>query len=293
MSSYSIKDIEAVSGIKSHTLRIWEQRYKILSPKRTETNIRFYNDDDLKLILNISILNRYGYRISEISKMSFIQINELIQKISLNKNEFSLQVKSLVQAMMLFDESNFQKILNTNIDQSGLEATMVKIVFPFLNEVGVLWQTGAVQVFHEHFASNIIKQKILAQLDKLKVSSSKHQKRFLLFLPTHEQHSIGLTFADYLLRKNGHRTLYLGREIELTDIKQLLKTQNFDYVFSILSVSVTEYEKKKFMDNLVDTCGNCKILLTGKQLIDFGIHLPETIRLIRSVEEFTSVIENL
>jgi len=293
LGTFSIKDIESVSGIKCHTLRIWEQRYNILSPKRTETNIRYYDDEDLKLILNISILNKYGYKISDISKMGNIEISEAIMKISENKNEFSCQLKGLVQAMMIFDEQEFHKILTSNIQEFGLEKAMLRIIFPFMKEIGLLWQTGSAQPSHEHFASNIIKQKLFVCIDECIGTHRKNYKKFLLFLPENEKHSLGLLFANYLIRKRGHEVLYLGQELPLKDLKEIFKDSSPDYIFTILTSSHLDIDKQKFVIELAESWKGATIFLSGNQFLDAEIILPKQVNLVRSPEELIQVVDQI
>jgi DNA-binding transcriptional MerR regulator len=290
---FSIKDIEAVSGIKCHTLRIWEQRYNILTPKRTDTNIRFYDDDDLKLILNISILNKHGHKISEISKMSRDQMNENVIKISGNTNEHNCQIKSLISSMMVFDEFEFHKTLTTSIIQIGLEETMMKVVFPFMLEVGILWQTGSIYPSHEHFASNIIKQKLYVAVDGNVGRYTQYRKRFLLFLPEREQHSLGLMFANFIIRSRGHEVLYLGQEIPLNDLKTTFAGHLPDYIFTILTAAHLDIEKQEFVNELSAYWKDSKILLSGSQFLMADIHYPQNVTLIKRMEEFIQLVNNL
>jgi MerR family transcriptional regulator, light-induced transcriptional regulator len=293
LGTFSIKDIEAVSGIKCHTLRVWEQRYNIFTPKRTETNIRYYDDDDLKLILNISILNKYGYKISEISKMTNAEISEAILKISENKNEFSSQINGLVQNMMTFDEKAFHKILTTNIKEFGLKKVFLQIIFPFMKEVGLLWQVGALQPSHEHFVSNIIKQKLFACIDECVADYAPNHKRFLLFLPEKEKHSLGLLFANFIIRKRGHEVLYLGQEVPTKNLKEIYHGHTPDYVFTILTSSNLDIDKQKFVNQLSENWKDAIILLSGVQFLGKDISFPANAKYIRSPEEFISLTENL
>jgi DNA-binding transcriptional MerR regulator/methylmalonyl-CoA mutase cobalamin-binding subunit len=293
LASFSIKDVEAVSGIKSHTLRIWEQRYGILSPKRTETNIRYYDDEDLKFILNISILNKQGYKISEIAKMSNEEITELIIKITGTRTEYDSQIKSLISCMLSFDEYGFHKIITTNIIQIGMEETMVKIVFPFLQEAGLLWQIGSIEPVHEHFASNIIKQKLYVAIDGNVGRYAENRKRFLLFLPEHEQHSLGLLFANYVLRSKGHEVLYLGQEVPMRDLISTFKDKLPDYIISILTAAHIDVDKQKFINDLSSYWKNSQILLTGSQFLNSDLQYPENVKLVERMEDFLNFVNGL
>lgn len=293
MSTFSIKDIEALSGIKCHTIRIWEQRYGVITPKRTDTNIRYYDDDDLKYILNVSILNRYGFKISDISKMSGAEIKEAILKISCNKNEYDCRIKNLVQSMMVFDEFGFHKILTENIKEKGMEETMMKIVFPFLIEVGLLWQVGSIHPSHEHFASNIVKQKLHVAIDENVGKYNENRKRFLLFLPEREQHSLGLLFANYLIRARGHEVLYLGQEVPLNNLKHTFGDHTPEFIFTILTSAHLEIEKQEFVNELSEYWKGSKILLSGSQFLNADLEYPENVRLIKRLDEFLYFINEL
>jgi DNA-binding transcriptional MerR regulator/methylmalonyl-CoA mutase cobalamin-binding subunit len=291
---FSIKDIEAVSGIKSHTLRIWEQRYGIIAPKRTESNIRYYDDDDLKHILNISILNRQGIKISEIARMSKEEITEAILKDSaLFSENYDTHIKGLVSAMLSFDEYGFHKVISTNVIQLGLEQTVINIIFPFLAEVGLLWQIGSIHPSHEHFASNIIRQKLYVAIDGNVGRFAENRKRFLLFLPEHEQHSIGLLFANYILRTRGQDVLYLGQEVPLLDLKDAFVDNEPDYVLTQLTAAHINVDKQRFIDDISNYWSNAQLILSGGQFLDPALKLPASARVIKRMEDFITLVDSI
>lgn len=293
MGIFSIKDIEAVSGIKCHTLRIWEQRYGIIQPKRTETNIRYYDDEDLRYIINISILNKHGYKISEIAKMTNEQVKEAILKFSDRSAAFDSQIKGLVSAMLSFDEYQFHKILTTSVIQMGLEQTMVQVVFPFLTEVGILWQIGSIHPSHEHFASNIIKQKLYVAIDGQVGKFADTRKKFLLFLPEREQHSIGLLFANYLLRSRGQDVLFLGQEVPVDDLKDACTGQHPDYIFTILTAAHIDVDKQQFVDRLSQYWPNSQIFVSGIQFNNCELNYPANVRVIKKMDDFIQFANSL
>lgn len=293
MGTFSIKDIEAVSGIKCHTLRIWEQRYGIIAPKRTDTNIRFYDDNDLKYVLNISILNRHGYKISEIAKMTRTQINDAIIRICGHSTSCDGHVKGLISAMMMFDEYSFHRILTTNIIQTGLEQTMHRVVFPFLNEAGILWQVGSIHPSHEHFASNIIKQKLYVAIDGNVGRYADNRKKFLLFLPENEQHCIGLLFANYMLRARGQEVLYLGQEVPLEDLHDASGRLKPDYVLTMLTSSHMSLDKQDFVNELASIWPSAQLLLSGPQFLQDDIAIPQNAKVIRNLTDFASMIDGI
>jgi DNA-binding transcriptional MerR regulator/methylmalonyl-CoA mutase cobalamin-binding subunit len=293
LGKFSIKDIESVTGIKSHTIRMWEQRYNIVTPKRTETNIRYYDDEDLKLFLNIVTLNNHGIKISEIAKLSHDKIQEAVVNLKPNFTEYSSQIRSLIVSMLSFDEFDFHKVLSKSIIQYGLEQTMVNIIFPFLHEVGVLWQVGSIQPAHEHFVTNIIKQKLYVSIDGQIGTYSENRKRFLLFLPENEQHSLGLLFANYIIRNRGHEVIYLGQEVPVKDLKISFDNGKVDYIFSTITCATFQMDKQEMIDYLSANWPESHIFLTGSQILNANVKCPANVRIINSISEFVELVNSL
>lgn len=267
MGTYSIKDLEQLSGIKAHTLRVWEQRYEIIQPKRTATNIRYYDDADLRLILNISFLNRNGYKISNIAKMSGDEINELVVGISDSNLEFPNQVNALVIAMVNLDEVRFEKIISTNTLQFGFEKTMMNIVYPFLSRIGVLWQTGSINPSHEHFITNLIRQKLVVAIDGQISSHNPQAKKYVLYLPEGELHELSLLFAAYVIKSRHNRAIYLGQSLPLRDIELIGEVYNPDYVVTIITSYPSKDEIVSYVKELKNKCPGTTILLSGYQVL--------------------------
>ena len=202
MSSYSIKDLEQISGIKAHTIRIWEQRYQFLQPSRTTTNIRTYSSNELKTILNVSLLNKYGFKISHIDKMTSEQMEEKILSINQLEAQKERVVNNLIKEMVSMNMLGFEQQLDIYIAQKGIEKTINEIIFSFLERVGILWVTNRINPAQEHLATNVLRQKIIYGIEKLP-PITKHNKRVILFLPEAEYHEIGLLFVHFLLKLNG------------------------------------------------------------------------------------------
>jgi DNA-binding transcriptional MerR regulator len=274
MGSYSIKDIELLTGIKAHTLRIWEQRYNIPAPKRTETNIRFYDDEDLKLLLNISLLNRNGHKISEIVGLSQREISDLAINYSLHSNKHPVQIQSLISAMIEMDEAAFERVLSTCILQSGLESTMMDIVFPFMNAVGVLWQTGTVVPAYEHFSTNIIRQKLIVAIDGQTLRSRGAGKKFLLFLPEGEWHELGLLFANYMIRSAGNHSLYLGQNVPLADMISVARKYQPDFIFMSITTSFSSEYTERILSVVKNELPTITLLANGYNFKDNPAILP-------------------
>jgi DNA-binding transcriptional MerR regulator len=293
LANFSIKDVETFTGIKSHTLRVWEQRYGIIKPKRSETNIRYYDDDDLKLLLSISVLNEHNFKISEIAEMTSSEINEAVLKLTSNEGEFNNQVKSLISAMMSFDELDFHIKLNEYIAEYGLEETYIKILLPLLVEIGVLWQVGSIQPSHEHFVTNIIKQKLFSFIEGQVGNKTECNKKFLLFLPETETHSLSLLFANYIIRSRGHEVIFLGQDVPLEDLKNAFKNEEPDYIYTTSTISHLKISVEKLLQFLCKNWPNSKILVSGYQFNISNSVIPSNVKLLKTAYEFIAFINGI
>lgn len=292
MGRYSIKDLEHLSGIKAHTLRVWEQRYNIIEPKRTPTKIRYYDDEDLRLILNISFLNRNGHRISKIAKMESDEIQEAVRRISDSNLEFPNQVNALVIAMVGLDEERFEKIISTNTLQFGFEKTMMQIVYPFLEQIGILWQTGSINPAHEHFISNLIRQKLIVAIDGQISPLEADAKKYALFLPEGELHELSLLFANYVVRSRQAKAIYLGQNLPLKDLGSVCEAYEPDFVFSVITSYPSAEELTAYLVELRRRVGDSQIILTGYQVIQMRDQLPDDIIVVGNLEEFIDLIDS-
>lgn len=269
MSNYSIKDLETLSGIKAHTLRIWEQRYNIIEPKRSDTNIRSYDDDDLKKILNISLLNHNGFKISKIASMSAVDIHQSVLDVAQESLKYPDHVHHLMVSMMEMDETGFDKLITKCIQQFGLEKTMIHIVYPFFNKVGVLWQIGTISPYQEHFISNLIRQKIIVSIDAHTFKSNSDSKKYLLFLPETEMHEIGLLFAQYILKSRGYKVYYFGQTLPFDDLVEACQTCKPDYTFTVMT-SLGVHDAETWIEKMATHIPNVTHVVTGNQ--DFSTH---------------------
>jgi DNA-binding transcriptional MerR regulator len=267
-SKYSIKDLELMSGIKAHTLRIWELRYKILKPERTATNIRYYNNADLKRILNISLLNKNGFKISNIARLNDERLVEEVEKFLGDYLKENNKVESLYLCLLDMDEDRFETILNSSFNSFGFENTMEKIVFPFLKHVGNMWQVGMVSPAQEHYISNLIRQKLIVGLDKLAPEPNSNFKTYLFFLPNNELHEMGLLYCYYLAKSKGHKCVYLGQSVPTDDLFQIAKTVGPDYLVTILTASVSETEMNLFFKRCDEEADLPTVFISGRLLLD-------------------------
>ena len=291
MSTYSIKDLEQLSGIKAHTLRIWEQRYNLLNPKRTDTNIRFYDDLDLKLILNVALLNDNGYKISKIASMDDKEMRAEVMKLTDRTLTHDDQIHALTICMIEMDEERFDKVLSTNILKLGFEQTMMNIVYPFMSKIGVLWQTGAINPAHEHFISNLVRQKLIVAIDGQVVSGD--GKKFLLFLPEGELHEISLLFASFLIKSKGHKVIYLGQNTPYDDLITVYNIHRPDYMMTVITTSPTSENAQEYLNLLAKNFSKTQILVTGYQVIGQDLVLPPNVMLMTLIRDIKVLLDEL
>lgn len=249
MNSFTIKDLENLSGIKAHTLRIWEQRYNFLKPNRSFTNIRYYSNEELKKVMNIALLNKYGYKISHIDKMDEAQMNEKI--LSLNQMEAQQEriVNDLIKNMIDLDMNAFEDTLDRFVLVKGIERAITQIVFPYLEKIGILWMTNHINPAQEHLVTNIIRQKLIVGIESATPALAL-DKSILLFLPEGEHHELGLLFMYYLLKKRGASVIYLGTNIPMKDVEYVVNLKKPDYLYSHLTTVGKNFNFDKFLENI-------------------------------------------
>ncbi|MCG8329348.1 MAG: MerR family transcriptional regulator [Chitinophagales bacterium] len=293
MAVYSIKDLEKLTGIKAHTLRAWEQRYSIIKPKRTKTNIRYYLDEDLKFILNIALLNKNGIKISKIAQMSEKEITEKIAAISEINFEYGTQLDALTISMIEMDEYKFDRIVNTNIEQIGFERTMLEVIYPFLDKLSVLWLTGSINPVQENFMTYLIRQKLIVAIDKVPLSTSKDAPKFILFLPEGEKQELSMLFMHYLLKSRKNRVVHIGQDISLTDIKDACNIHNPDYIFSMITETFAKEPVQRYIDRLSANCAGCHVLLSGYQVVVQNVQPPSNVSILKSLQQTMDFLDQL
>jgi DNA-binding transcriptional MerR regulator len=291
VSTYSIKDLEQLSGIKAHTLRIWEQRYNLLHPKRTETNIRYYDDDAVKHLLNVALLNENGQKISRIAAMAPEDIKKEVLKLTENSLALDDQIHAMTFSLIDMDEEGFEKNLTSSIRKLGFERTMIQVIHPFMKKIGVLWQTGAITPGQEHFISNLVRQKLIVAIDTLGWVDD--GKKFMLFLPEGELHEISLLFSHYLIKANGHRVIYLGQSTPATDLQAVHKLHDPDYMLTVLTSYPTADEAQEYIDRLSAQFPTTQILISGYQVIDRNLSFPTNVTLMNNFEDFTKILTSI
>ncbi len=263
MEYYTLNDLERLTGIKPDTIRIWERRYGLTSPGRTYTNRRRYSGNDLRKLLNISILLRTGYRISRIAEMTEKEIEENTAnavKINTAKDNF---LDSLLNAMTKFDEAAVNEILLKAVIIFGIEKTFSTIVFPFLNRVGLMWHTGMINVGSEHFISNIFRRRLIAAFDNLNEPSAAGSKKVMLFLPEKELHELGLIYYAYIIRKEGHRVLYLGQSTPMPAATGAAQAWDPDIIITGVLSLLPMSDPDHFLKELRNSFPDKKIIISG------------------------------
>lgn len=234
---FSIKDLENLSGIKAHTIRIWEKRYSVLEPMRTETNIRSYDLVNLQKLLNITLLHNHGYKISQISKLSDEKIPTLVNEIISEKSIKHHAISSFKMAMMNFDQALFLNTYDKLLSEKPFREIFTEILIPILIEIGFLWQTNTISIAHEHFISYLIRQKLLINTEKLQYQeATRTDKVFILFLPNREIHELGLLYLNYEIQLNGYKSIYLGENVPVDSLKDIKKY--FDNITFICYMTV-------------------------------------------------------
>jgi DNA-binding transcriptional MerR regulator len=291
-SNFSIKNLENLSGIKAHTLRIWEKRYNLLEPERTDTNIRRYSLDSLRKLLNVTLLYNHGFKISKIASLNADEIPKLVRSIALKSNSEQASINAFKLAMINFDyelfDSNYEEIQQ----HYDFEYIFMQIFMPLMKELGILWQTGAISPTHEHFITNLVKQKIHLQTERLQRDKTKNEDQpiFVLFLPENEIHELGILYLNFLILSKGYRTIFLGQSLQSSSLQTLY---SYDTTFNFVSYLTVEPNKEEIMPFLKDfhkqllENQKSKLILFGPQQVEIvKEELPEQIEMYRSVESF-------
>lgn len=263
MSRYTISDLEKLTGIRAGTIRIWERRYRIIKPHRTDTNRRWYDDDDLMRIINISTLYRNGVKISKIASMSGPEIKAGVAQLVLDPKDPETGIDALILAMTGLDENEINRILLRSIVNIGFEVTFEKIVFPFLRRVGIMWHTGSVDIGAEHFVSNIFRKRLISAIDSLPASGIEDRKKVLLYLPENELHELGLLFFAYIIRKAGHETLYLGQSTPYNAMSDVAERWHPDIIVTGALTGLPFVRPEEYLKRLSSVYIDKKILVSG------------------------------
>ena len=293
MAVYSIKELEKLSGIKAHTIRIWEKRYNLINPHRTNTNIRYYTDNDLKKILNVAVLNRHGIKISSIAKLSELELREEIIRVSSSSDSNDTLIDSMVLAMIDLDEYKLESLMDKSIRKMGIKDTLTKVFYPFLGKVGILWLSGDVYPAQEHFVSYMIRQKIIAATESISHNFNPSSKKFLLFLPEGEWHEMVLLFSQYLIREANHEVIYLGQSVPYSDVLAIGTSKRFDFILFSSSTSRSGFNLERYLEDLAGAFPDKKVLYCSSKRGDVPVNSSEHVIHLEQMLDLTHFLRKI
>ncbi|NKI33507.1 MerR family transcriptional regulator [Croceivirga thetidis] len=292
---FSIRDLENLSGIKAHTIRIWEKRYGLLSPERTSTNIRTYSLKSLQKLLNVTLLYNNGYKISKIAKIPESEIPVTVREIVAKNSEKSHAINAFKLAMVNFDQNLFISTYNGLLAERSFREIFNEVFIPLLNELGLLWQTDTISPSHEHFVTHLIKQKIFTNVEKLQtVDPTRTDKIFVLYLPENEIHELGLLYLNYEIILKGYKTIFLGQSMPLESMIDLKKYYDNIHFVSYFTITPTKDNLQKYIKEFIkylapDSGSSLWILGRMIQFLDED-KLPNNIKTFNSIERLISII---
>jgi DNA-binding transcriptional MerR regulator len=284
MTLYSIKDLEHLSGIKAHTIRIWEKRYALLDPERTDTNIRSYSDQDVRRILNVAMLVKNGYKISNVATYDEEKLQTEILRINKFANDPDKDIDQLLFHTVNLDTFGFEAMIDKIIGELGFSKTILQVIFPFFERIGILWQAGSIFTAHEHFVSNLIRNRLIRETAKFE--SNEASKSVLFFLRENEWHELGLLYFNFLAAQAGLRCVYLGQSLPFEDLSNLLTANKYDFVCTSFIYAIEKTELELYLANLSLVFNQNKILIAGRQI---GIHkpkLPSNVVVVKNSNDF-------
>ncbi len=295
MSFYTIKDLERLSSQKAHTIRIWEQRYALLSPERTGTNIRYYNDEQLKKLLNVCTLLERGMKISHIGKLSKNEITAEIDKIIAGTYKQDIQIEGIISQALIavtsYNEILFNEMFSAAVGILGLKNAYIKVVYPLLVRTGLMWTNDALIPAQEHFLSNLIRQKLFTAIDALPVTSTADQT-WILFLNEQEDHEIGLLFASYLLRQHGKKVIYLGAKVPYNNLASVIQQVNPTHIYTFFVRNQLDNELEHLISRLVTDFDQATLCISGGDETLINKAKNENVIHITTVESLLNIIKS-
>ena len=288
-SNFSIKNLEHLSGIKAHTIRIWEKRYNLFEPERTDTNIRLYNLENLQKLLNVTLLYNNGYKISKIALLSPQEINENVHKLTINKNADDWSIGLFKLAMINFDQRLFTKTFNDLLEQFSFSEVFKNVFVPLMNELGVLWQTNSISPSHEHFITSLVKQKIHAMCEDLQQKSTRRtDRRFVLFLPDNEIHELGLLYLQYEVLSNGFQCVFLGQSVPIESLSNLVDIGEPITFISYFTIEPSQDKIKAYLNTfnseIIENIDS-ELWILGYQVQFMSDEMPDKMRKFRSIDD--------
>lgn len=295
MSFYTIKDLEKLTGQKAHTIRAWELRYALLSPERTDTNIRYYNDEQLKKLLNVCTLMDRGMKISHISRLSKQEITGEIEKIIAGTYQEDTQIEGLIRealaAVTTYNEPLFNEMFSTAVGIMGLKNAYIKVIYPLLVRTGLMWTNDALIPSQEHFLSNLIRQKLFAAIDNLPIPENSNQT-WVLFLNEQEDHEIGLLFANYLLRQHGKKVVYLGARVPYDNLSNVIRNTNPTHIYTFFVRNQLENELEQLVENIISDFDEATLCISGGDEKLMNKIANQEVKFITTVDSLLEAITN-
>ena len=290
MGQFSISDLEQLSGIKAHTIRMWEQRYSLLRPVRTATNIRMYCDDDLRRLLNVTTLCGRGQRISQVARLTDEEISQAVLACCDDAHDYGQQVNALLAAMLGMDEPALGQLFDEATRQLGFENMMLYVAYPLLQRIGLMWLAGTMNLAQEHLLSHLLRQKLLAAIDALPPVGSAGSTRWLLFLPEQELHELALLFMNYVLRARGQHTLYLGQNMPVKELGAVCQTYRPDVLVTVLTTQPDRSRMGEFVQELHHLCPAGRVVLYGNLARQEGLVLPPNFEVPLLMTDFLALV---
>jgi methanogenic corrinoid protein MtbC1 len=287
---YSIKDLENFTQIKAHTIRIWEQRYGLLIPKRTDTNIRYYSENDLKKILNVNLLYTSGHKISKIAQLSeeeiIVESKSLILVTEADKQS---EIDSLTMLILDFKGAAIKEVLEHELTTSTLEEVYEKMVLPLLKKIGQLWQVNSINIIHEHYFSTIFREFLIANIESIKTKRDLH-KRALLFLHDNEEHEFAILIYYYLLKQDGYDCHYFGQNVPVKEINAAFNRINPHVVVSTFTAKISEKNFRKIETVLLEMSKKSQVIVSGSQLTNSNIKLSSDIFHVKNIDGLNQLL---
>ncbi|MFN5443467.1 MAG: MerR family transcriptional regulator [Crocinitomicaceae bacterium] len=288
MGEYKIRDLEQLTGIKAHTIRIWEQRYNLLEPSRSNTSVRYYSDEELAFILKVALLNKNGVKISRIAEMTYEEVNSRVEKLNLNNNSQDHYFEVLLLGLVQMDERLFSETLNELISEYGLFHTFDKFLLTFLDKIGIMWIVGSINPAQEHFVTHLIRQKIIVETDKIPITES--DDVYFIYLPENEWHELGVLFYNYVLRKERKKTIYLGQSLPLDSLFQCINKYKPSVLVTSVVTAMDDKSMEKYFSEIKKAYPDILIYAGGYKLIHIEADLEKYVTKIKDSTSFDLMI---
>ena len=294
MAVYSISDLERLTGVKTHTIRIWEKRYNLIEPQRTPTNIRYYNDDDLRLLMNVVLLNKNGYKISRIAEMDRDEMEIVVSQLTASREENRDNIiDALTLAMIDLDEVKFNSLVDKSIREKGMETTTIQLLFPLLDKIGVLWLAGTIKPAMENFITILIRQKLISAIDKINPNTYQNSEKFLIYMPEGETQELSFLFIHYMILSRGFRVINLGNNITLFDVQDAWTIHKPKYIFTMLNEAATKIELQTYLSEKNKLFSESQILLSGYQAAIQNYDTPDNTKVLSSMIDLMEFLDEL